>query len=172
MSETEHFMYRFAVAASAVAAHYGDTRVRGYLTEHPDRVAAHLDELDGLIKSVRRVVERERAEGKWGGLVPEPAGAALTELIEHAVEFETHSCDCPYCLRGGRDSDRVVLDELDRIEALPTVQADNGRANTFAVGARWVARMVREAIDRGSPAGPATESIGVPVSPPPLRLLK
>lgn len=166
MSETEHFMYRFAVAASAVAAHYGDTRIRGYLTEHPDHVAAHLDELDSLVKTVRQAVERERVEGKWGGLVAEP-GVALSELIEHAVEFETHSCDCPFCLRGGRDTDGVVLAELDRIEALPAVIADNGRADTFAVGVRWTARMVREAIERGAPAEP----IGVTVSPPPLRLL-
>ncbi|WP_328620696.1 hypothetical protein [Streptomyces sp. NBC_00354] len=167
MSETEHFMYRFAVAAAAVASDYGDTRVRGYLTEHPDHVAARLDEIDSIVKAVRQAVEQERAEGKWAGLVAAPAGAALSELIEHAVEFETHSCDCPFCLRGGRDTDRVVLDELDRIEALPTVQADDGRANTFPVGVRWTARMIREAIDRGSPA----ESIGVRVSPPPLRLL-
>lgn len=79
---------------------------------------------------------------------------------------ETHSCDCPSCLRGG-DTDQVVLDELNRIEALPTVQADDGRANTFAVGVRWAARMVREAIERGAPAEPT----GVTVSPPPLRLL-
>ncbi|MFE2243881.1 hypothetical protein ACFXCU_30780 [Streptomyces virginiae] len=167
MSETEHFMYRFAVAAAAVASDYGDTRVRGYLTEHPDHVSARLDEIDSFVKAVRQAVDRERAEGKWGGLVAEPAGAALSELIEHAVEFETHTCDCPFCLRGGRDSDRVVLDELDRIEALPTVQADNGRANTFAVGVRWTARMIREAIERGAPAEP----IGVTVSPPPLRRL-
>ncbi|MFE2360149.1 hypothetical protein [Streptomyces virginiae] len=63
--------------------------------------------------------------------------------------------------------DRVVLDELDRIEALPTVQADDGRANTFAVGVLWAARMVREAIERGAPAEPTGET----ASPPPLRLL-
>lgn len=78
---------------------------------------------------------------------------------------ETHSCDCPFC--GRDDTNRVVLDELARIEALPTVQADDGRANTFAVGVRWAARMVREAIDRGTPAEP----IGVTVNPPPLRPL-
>ncbi|MFJ4863428.1 hypothetical protein [Streptomyces sp. NPDC088748] len=78
---------------------------------------------------------------------------------------ETHSCDCPLCGRG--DAEQVILDELDRIEALPTVQADDGRADTFAVGVRWAARMVREAIDRGTPA----ESTGVTASPPPLRLV-
>lgn len=80
---------------------------------------------------------------------------------------QTHTCNCPSCPAGRGDTDRVVLTELDRIEALPTVQADNGRPNTFAVGVRWAARMVREAIERGAPA----ESTGVTVSPPALRLL-
>jgi hypothetical protein len=52
----------------------------------------------------------------------------------------------------GADPLAVVLAELARIEALPTVQHDDGRANTFAVGARWTIRMIREAIDRGTPA--------------------
>lgn len=51
----------------------------------------------------------------------------------------------------------VVLAELDRIEALDTVQDDDGYANRFSVGARWTIRMVREAIDRGAPAHSDTE---------------
>lgn len=48
----------------------------------------------------------------------------------------------------------VVLAELDRIAELPAVQDDDGRADRFAVGARWTLRMVREAIERGAPAPP------------------
>ncbi|MDX2708098.1 hypothetical protein PV350_35425 [Streptomyces sp. PA03-6a] len=48
----------------------------------------------------------------------------------------------------------TVLAELDRISALDTVAHDNGRADSFAVGARWTVRMVREAIERGAPATP------------------
>ncbi len=48
----------------------------------------------------------------------------------------------------------VVLAELDRIAALPVVQDRDDNADSFAVGARWTVRMVREAIERGAPAPP------------------
>ncbi|HET9326430.1 MAG TPA: hypothetical protein VFQ05_06655 [Candidatus Eisenbacteria bacterium] len=48
----------------------------------------------------------------------------------------------------------AVVAELDRITQLPAVQDQEGGADTFAVGARWTLRMIREAIERGAPAPP------------------
>jgi len=46
--------------------------------------------------------------------------------------------------------ERAALDrvraELDRIAALPTVTRE-GRADSFATGARWTIRMIREVLD-------------------------
>lgn len=38
----------------------------------------------------------------------------------------------------------AVRAELDRIAALPTIAYDDGRADTFPVGARWTIRVLRE----------------------------
>lgn len=63
--------------------------------------------------------------------------------------------------------------ELDRIAALPTVDRDETRANTFSTGANWTVRLVRAALDEdGQPVctctlqercaacGPEPEHIG------------
>lgn len=49
---------------------------------------------------------------------------------------------------GPTSAAEAVLDqvraELDRIASLPTVTAMTSKADTFAVGARWAIRMLRE----------------------------
>lgn len=39
-----------------------------------------------------------------------------------------------------------VVAELNRLAALPTVNEDSGRADSFGTGARWALRMIREAV--------------------------
>jgi hypothetical protein len=47
-----------------------------------------------------------------------------------------------------------VRRELDRIAALPTVNRDGDRANSFSTGARWAIRYVRYALDGTHPQPP------------------
>lgn len=49
----------------------------------------------------------------------------------------------------------AVLAELDRLDAVPAVANDSGRANSFDTGARWTLRMIREAIERDQAADAA-----------------
>ena len=46
-----------------------------------------------------------------------------------------------------------VVTELNRLAALPAVNEDSGGVDSFGTGARWVHRMIREAIvGRAAPA--------------------
>jgi len=63
------------------------------------------------------------------------------QIVETIHEGLSDEFDRLYRIEATVDRVRV---ELDRLAALDTVTDDDGRANTFATGARWVIRMVRE----------------------------
>lgn len=152
MTGINHLMARFILAAGNIASDYADTQVRGYLKAHPDLISAYLEEVENVTKTVRTAVEKERASGEWGGpLEGDPAGDARADLAEGVVEFEAHTCSCPFCMHGGPDLAAAVRDELDRVEQLPDVQND--------AGARWVVHMVRQAMARESGDAPLTFTV-------------
>ncbi|MFD5370798.1 hypothetical protein [Streptomyces sp. NPDC127103] len=65
---------------------------------------------------------------------------SIESILGHPDDGKWHNVPAPEA--------EAVLDqvraELDRIAALPTVTAMTSKANTFAVGARWAIRMIRE----------------------------
>lgn len=111
-----------------------------------------------------------RCEG-WGPLPParpritarpvsaEEERAAMERVRQHQADSAKAAAWIAANSGGSTEKAEAVLGrvlaELDRIAQLGTVTSDDGRANTFAVGARWTLRMIREVIDgKRDPAAP------------------
>jgi hypothetical protein len=97
-SKLDFAQAHFTVTAHAVINDYMDTRVRGYLKEHPDLIAYRLSELQHVLDTVRQMVDQERAAGKWGDAISVLDAAG--ELRDETEWFLGHRCDCDHCVRG------------------------------------------------------------------------
>ncbi|MEU6397834.1 hypothetical protein ABZ867_12740 [Streptomyces cinnamoneus] len=94
MNETSVHMFDLTVAAHQLITDWSDVRVRGYLKEHPDIVEFRLTLLEEALAAVRKAVETERADNRWGG----PLEDADADFNTEAMDFIEHSCDCEWCL--------------------------------------------------------------------------
>ncbi|NYV72961.1 hypothetical protein [Streptomyces sp. UH6] len=119
------------------------------------------DQLDALTAEVQHLRQHRRlltaaitrarlaiADHRAGTLTKSQAYGAIADSIDQLP------AEVP-----AEDVLERVRAELDRIARLDTVTADNGRADSFAVGARWTLRMIREALDHAE-ATPAPAAAG------------
>lgn len=96
IEDVNNRMLEYTAAASAAITHWSDTRVRGYLKEHPDIVEQSVARLEGMLAEVRSRIAAERADNLWSG--PLPDGAALEEYVDLVNAYAEHSCNCEWCL--------------------------------------------------------------------------
>lgn len=68
------------------------------------------------------------------GYIDAPPPRAVNLVLAYRAEVE-------------REVQKEIRAELDRIANLPTVTADDGRADAFATGARWTLRMIRDVLN-------------------------
>ncbi|MFJ8208153.1 hypothetical protein [Streptomyces sp. NPDC096033] len=97
VEDVNNRMLELSAAASDAITHWSDTRVRGYLKEHPDIVEESVVRLEQMLAEVRQRIAVERARDLWGGPLLE--GAAADHFANLATAFAEHSCDCEWCLR-------------------------------------------------------------------------
>ncbi|MFJ3923057.1 hypothetical protein [Streptomyces sp. NPDC090022] len=96
MSDIDIHMHDLTTAAHLLITDWADTQVRGYLKWHPDIVDHRLTLLEEALAAVRKAVEAERADNRWGG----PLADADADFNTEAMEYAEHSCDCEWCLCG------------------------------------------------------------------------
>lgn len=130
IEDVNNRMLEYTAAAHASITDWSDTRVRGYLKEHPDIVEQSVARLEGMLVEVRQQIAIERADNRWGGPLPE--GAALEHYVENVNAYAEHSCDCEWCLccePAGVGDEPIVLLTIsasDMAAACPACQASPG----------------------------------------------
>lgn len=97
IEEVENAMASLTVAASDTIGNYADTRVRGYLKEHPDIIEHRLDLLTLMIDQVHAAVAREREAHQFPPIERSELDSAHAKYV---TEYEAHTCTCGYCLHG------------------------------------------------------------------------
>ncbi|MFB6567368.1 hypothetical protein [Streptomyces noursei] len=97
MSELNHWQDRFAVASQALVEAWGDRCVRGYDKE-PHITAAALEDIEALVRELRSA---SFGEGD--------ASAGRAELMEAAIEYGNHACNCDYCLHALAETESSTL---------------------------------------------------------------
>lgn len=96
IEDVNNKMLELSAAAGDAITHWSDTRVRGYLKEHPDIVEQSVTRLEQMLAEVRQQIAIERADNRWGGALPEDA--ALEHYVENVNAYTEHSCNCEWCL--------------------------------------------------------------------------
>ncbi|MGW1121090.1 hypothetical protein ACWD5B_28935 [Streptomyces tanashiensis] len=97
-----------------------------------DQLDALYDEQDALLAEIERMKILVAASSEDGQAI-RMAGRFAEKAIENGERAERAEATL-----------NAVRAELDRMAALSTVTYDDGRADTFPVGARWALRMIRE----------------------------